>query len=327
MSEFPDHYAVLGIRRTADQEVIAAAYRALAKKFHPDTAKVADEASAERFRAVQRAYDVLGKPESRRDYDAVRAAEGVERLDGGAAAPALAGDAEWRPVAREGAVLAGERAVPGPYPHSTRPRQTEFRAEPRGGEPVPEEGGGAFRLALIAALSCFIAAGALLILWPSISGSFTGAEGTGQALTPPPLPEQQDAADRQEVPEQQNVTEAAKSDSDSGGDVTDVAIPEESELPAAEPKVAAKPKPTVIQPEPKVQPEAVQQDDEAATLYALTMRQVSRGVATTLADGTLTFNSRRACEDFARQARDRRFDAAVLETGEQPEISWECRGR
>ena len=33
-----DHYAALGIAPDADQEVIKAAFRALAKKYHPDTA-------------------------------------------------------------------------------------------------------------------------------------------------------------------------------------------------------------------------------------------------------------------------------------------------
>ena len=32
-----DHYTALGIAPDADQEVIKAAFRALAKKYHPDT--------------------------------------------------------------------------------------------------------------------------------------------------------------------------------------------------------------------------------------------------------------------------------------------------
>ena len=46
MTTIPDHYAALGIDPTADQEVITAAYRALAKKFHPDTGTVGGTASA-----------------------------------------------------------------------------------------------------------------------------------------------------------------------------------------------------------------------------------------------------------------------------------------
>ena len=51
MTTIPDHYAALGIDPTADPEVITAAYRALAKKFHPDTGAAAGTASPERFDA------------------------------------------------------------------------------------------------------------------------------------------------------------------------------------------------------------------------------------------------------------------------------------
>ena len=69
MTTIPDHYAALGIDPTADPEVITAAYRALAKKFHPDTGAAAGTASAERFDAIQQAYEVLRNPDSRRAYD------------------------------------------------------------------------------------------------------------------------------------------------------------------------------------------------------------------------------------------------------------------
>lgn len=69
MTAFPDHYATLGIDPTADQEVITAAYRALAKKYHPDTGATRGTASPERFAGIQEAYEVLGTAESRRQYD------------------------------------------------------------------------------------------------------------------------------------------------------------------------------------------------------------------------------------------------------------------
>ncbi len=69
MTAFPDHYAALGIDPTADQEVITAAYRALAKKYHPDTGATRGTASAERFAEIQQAYEVLGSAQSRRQYD------------------------------------------------------------------------------------------------------------------------------------------------------------------------------------------------------------------------------------------------------------------
>jgi hypothetical protein len=69
MTAIPDHYAALGIDPTADQEVIGAAYRALAKKYHPDTGATTGTASAERFAEIQQAYEVLGSAESRSRYD------------------------------------------------------------------------------------------------------------------------------------------------------------------------------------------------------------------------------------------------------------------
>ena len=69
MTTIPDHYAALGIDPTADQEVITAAYRALAKKFHPDTGAAGGTASAERFDQIQQAYEVLRTPDSRHAYD------------------------------------------------------------------------------------------------------------------------------------------------------------------------------------------------------------------------------------------------------------------
>lgn len=81
MSGFPDHYAVLGIDPSADHEVITAAYRALAKKYHPDTGATAGTASAERFEQVQQAYEVLRTPESRRRYDQELLAATERELD------------------------------------------------------------------------------------------------------------------------------------------------------------------------------------------------------------------------------------------------------
>jgi len=69
----PDYYAVLGVQATAEDEVIIAAYKALAKKYHPDTAGPAS--SAGRFVEIQEAYDVLRVPSRRAAYDRMRAAE------------------------------------------------------------------------------------------------------------------------------------------------------------------------------------------------------------------------------------------------------------
>lgn len=61
-------YKVLAVDPSADPDVIAAAYRALSKKFHPDVNKT-PEAEA-KMRDLNRAYDILKDPAQRRQVDA-----------------------------------------------------------------------------------------------------------------------------------------------------------------------------------------------------------------------------------------------------------------
>jgi len=63
-----DYYEILGVKRDASQDEIKRAYRKLAKQYHPD--RNPDDASAEeKFKEVQRAYDVLKDAKKRADYD------------------------------------------------------------------------------------------------------------------------------------------------------------------------------------------------------------------------------------------------------------------
>ena len=62
------YYEVLGVSRTATEQEIAAAYRKLAVKYHPD-ANPGDESAAERFKEAAEAYEVLSDPEKRARYD------------------------------------------------------------------------------------------------------------------------------------------------------------------------------------------------------------------------------------------------------------------
>lgn len=62
-----DYYETLGVDRNASKEDIKRAYRRLARKYHPDINK---EAGAEdRFKEINRAYEVLSEPETRARYD------------------------------------------------------------------------------------------------------------------------------------------------------------------------------------------------------------------------------------------------------------------
>lgn len=64
----PDHYATLKVSRDAPAEVIQAAYRSLARKYHPDHgARTPDSEAA--MKAINAAYEVLGDPTRRAAYD------------------------------------------------------------------------------------------------------------------------------------------------------------------------------------------------------------------------------------------------------------------
>ncbi|MWP40292.1 DnaJ domain-containing protein [Rhodobacter sphaeroides] len=64
-----DHYTVLGVPRDASTELITAAYRALAKAFHPDVFNVDRSFASSRLREILAAYEILSDPGARAAYD------------------------------------------------------------------------------------------------------------------------------------------------------------------------------------------------------------------------------------------------------------------
>ena len=74
-----DYYEVLGVSRDADDATLKKAYRALAKKYHPDMNPGDKEAEA-KFKEAQEAYAVLSDAEKRKQYDQF----GHAAFDGGA---------------------------------------------------------------------------------------------------------------------------------------------------------------------------------------------------------------------------------------------------
>lgn len=63
-----DYYEVLGVAKNADQDTIKKAYRKLAMLFHPD--KNPDNKEAEgKFKEAAQAYEILGNPQKRSQYD------------------------------------------------------------------------------------------------------------------------------------------------------------------------------------------------------------------------------------------------------------------
>jgi curved DNA-binding protein len=63
-----DFYEVLGVGRGVSKDELQAAYRKLARRWHPDVNK--DPQAEDRFKEISEAYDVLSDPETRRRYDA-----------------------------------------------------------------------------------------------------------------------------------------------------------------------------------------------------------------------------------------------------------------
>ncbi len=63
-----DPYEILGVTRNASQDEIKRAYRNLAKQHHPDRNR-GNKAAEQRFKAIQAAYEVLGDPQRREQFD------------------------------------------------------------------------------------------------------------------------------------------------------------------------------------------------------------------------------------------------------------------
>jgi DnaJ-class molecular chaperone len=84
--QFQDYYAVLGVKRDADEKEIKRAYREMARKYHPDVNSGPD--AEERFKTINEAHQVLSDPEKRARYDRFgadweryQAADGASQAD------------------------------------------------------------------------------------------------------------------------------------------------------------------------------------------------------------------------------------------------------
>lgn len=110
-----DPYKTLQVDPEAEDEVIAAAYRRLARKYHPDVAEGPE--AAVRMAAINAAWERVGDPARRAAFDRERAVSAaMARRDA------------------EAAAAAGARA-PSPTPTSTRPPAASSPAPPRPREP------------------------------------------------------------------------------------------------------------------------------------------------------------------------------------------------
>lgn len=113
-----DYYRILQVDPAAEQEVIEAAYRRLARKYHPDSNQSLD--ATRRMQEINEAYEVLRDPARRAEYDAERAAEFGEFEPTQPYAEETTPDAEWDAQAAPAAAQpplqrepTGERAATG----------------------------------------------------------------------------------------------------------------------------------------------------------------------------------------------------------------------
>jgi DnaJ-class molecular chaperone len=106
----PDYYAVLQIPRSASQQEIARAYRALMRSHHPDVAS-GDTAPGE-LQLIMQAFAVLRNPKRRAAYDREisRAAAAGETAGKSQNIPRPRGPAPGTPAARHTRAV-GERTV------------------------------------------------------------------------------------------------------------------------------------------------------------------------------------------------------------------------
>lgn len=67
-TSFKDYYSILGVDKSATPKDVKAAFRKLARKYHPDVNKGDKQAEA-KFKEINEANEVLSDPEKRRKYD------------------------------------------------------------------------------------------------------------------------------------------------------------------------------------------------------------------------------------------------------------------
>ncbi len=138
MTDVPfDPYKTLQVDAEAEDEVISAAYRRLARKYHPDVAS-GDEAAA-RMLAINAAWEKIGDPTRRVAYDRGRARAGLasETVEPGSAStrPPSTGSNTREPEMVSRDWSSGRSSVGGGYDPSMRRADGEGAAGTPPGRP------------------------------------------------------------------------------------------------------------------------------------------------------------------------------------------------
>ncbi len=128
-----DYYEQLGLAADATADDIKKAFRAIARKCHPDVAGD-DPVAAATFKAAREAYETLVDPEARARYDRRNERQRVVRQSG---SHGSFFDAMWRRTARapSGFDEPGGAGAPGPKPRAAA-------AHDGGGQPADSRSGG-----------------------------------------------------------------------------------------------------------------------------------------------------------------------------------------
>jgi len=67
--QYKDYYKTLGVGKSASAKEIKAAYRKLARQWHPDVNPTRKKDAEEKFKEISEAYEVLSDAEKRKTYD------------------------------------------------------------------------------------------------------------------------------------------------------------------------------------------------------------------------------------------------------------------
>ena len=79
---YKNYYKILEVDSSASPEVIEKAYKALAKKYHPDLQEESQKKSAgEKLKEINEAYEILSNPDSRATFDKTLAASNISSDD------------------------------------------------------------------------------------------------------------------------------------------------------------------------------------------------------------------------------------------------------
>lgn len=92
MADYKDYYKILGVSKTAGDAELKKAFKAQARKYHPDMHPESQKAAmTEKFKDINEAYEVLSDKQKRAIYDQVGSADYQNYAKGGGASSSSAG--------------------------------------------------------------------------------------------------------------------------------------------------------------------------------------------------------------------------------------------